>query len=97
MFTVHYGSTVHIHIQGNRRDGGGGHMLHCKAGEANTSLKTASCEAGPGTTLTYGSEIYIWSLLIQEFDDECCFPNSICDLPKCHLYKGYTKLLNIPY
>jgi hypothetical protein len=70
-------------------------VSHCKAGEANTSLKTASCKAGPGTTLTYSSEIYIWSLLIQEFDDECCFPNSICDLPKCHLYKGYTKLLNM--
>ncbi len=39
-------------------------QLHCKAGEANTSLKTASCEAGPGTTLTHSYESYIWSLLI---------------------------------
>ncbi len=59
---------------------------HCKAGEANTSLKTASCEAGPGKTLTHSYESYIWSLLIQDFDDGCCFPNSICDLPKYHLY-----------
>ncbi len=29
------------------------HTKHCKAGEANTSLKTASCEAGPGTTRMY--------------------------------------------
>jgi hypothetical protein len=49
---------------------------HCKAGEANTILKTASCEAGPGTTLTYIYEIYIWSFLIQEFVDGCCYPNS---------------------
>ncbi len=27
--------------------------IHCKAGEANTSLKTASCEVGPGTTRMY--------------------------------------------
>jgi hypothetical protein len=27
--------------------------VHCKASDANTSLKTASCEAGPGTTLMY--------------------------------------------
>jgi hypothetical protein len=60
--------------------------LHCKAGEANTSLKTASCEAGPGTTLTHSYESYIWSLPIQDFDDGCYFPNSICDLPKYHLY-----------
>jgi hypothetical protein len=32
---------------------------HCKAGEANTSLKTASCEAGPGTTRMYSLEICI--------------------------------------
>ncbi len=51
-------------------------MLYCKAGKANTSLKTATCEAGPGTTLTYIYEIYIWSFLIQEFVDECCDPNS---------------------
>ncbi len=51
-------------------------ILHCKAGEANTSLKTASCEAGPGTTPTDSYEIYIWSLLIQEFIDGCCYPNS---------------------
>jgi hypothetical protein len=50
--------------------------LHCKAGEANTSLKTASCEAGPGTMLKYSYEIYIWRLLIQEFVDGCCCPNS---------------------
>jgi hypothetical protein len=51
-----------------------------KAGEANMRLKTA-CEAGPGTTRNYSLEICLWSLLIQEFVDECCFPNSICDLP----------------
>ncbi len=45
--------------------------MHGKTGEANTSLKTASCEAGPGTTLTYSYEIYLWSLLIQDFDDGC--------------------------
>ncbi len=66
---------------------------HCKAGEVITSLKTASCEAGPGTTLIYSLEICIWSLLIQEFDDGCCFPNSTCDLPKCHLYKEYMSSL----
>ncbi len=27
--------------------------VHCKAGEANTSSKTASCEAGPGTMRIY--------------------------------------------
>jgi hypothetical protein len=32
-------------------------MIHCKAGEAYTSLKTASCEAGPGTTLIHSMEI----------------------------------------
>ncbi len=58
------------------------HTLHCKAGEAYASFKTASCETGPGTKLIYSLEICIWSLLIQEFDDGCCFPNSICDLPK---------------
>jgi hypothetical protein len=50
--------------------------VHCKAGEANTILKTASCETGPGTTLTYSYESYIWRLLIQEFFDGCCCPNS---------------------
>jgi hypothetical protein len=70
--------------------------LHCKASEVNTSLKTASCEAGPGTTLMYSLVICSWSLLIQEFDDGCCFLISICYLPKCHLYKEYMKLLNTP-
>jgi hypothetical protein len=32
-------------------------ILHCKPGEANTRLKTASCEAGPGTTLMCSMEI----------------------------------------
>ncbi len=71
-------------------------ILH-KAGEANTSLKTASCEAGSGTTLIHSMEICVWSLLFQEFDDGCCFPNPICDSPKRHLYKEYMKLLNTPY
>jgi hypothetical protein len=39
-------------------------------------LKTASCETGPGTTLTYSYEIYIWRLVTQEFVDGCCSPNS---------------------
>jgi hypothetical protein len=69
--------------------------LHCKAGEANTSLKTASCEAGPGTTLIHRKAICIWSFLIQEFDDGCCCPNSLCNFLKCHLCEEYMKLLNI--
>jgi hypothetical protein len=51
-------------------------ILHCKAGEAYASLKNASCETWPGTTLIYSSEICMCSLLIQDFDDGCCFPNS---------------------
>jgi hypothetical protein len=42
-------------------------QLHFKA---HMSLKTASCEAGLGTTLRYSLEIYICSSLIQEFF--CC-------------------------
>jgi hypothetical protein len=53
---------------------------HGKAGEVYTSLKTASCETGPGTTLIHNKESCIWSLQIQEYDDGWCFPNSICDL-----------------
>ncbi len=68
--------------------------VHCKPGEANTSLKTATCEAGPGTTHIFSFEICIWSLLIQEFVDGWCSPNSICDLPKCYLYIDYRELLN---
>jgi hypothetical protein len=40
-------------------------QLHCKASEANTSLKTVSCETGPGTTLTYSLEIYKRILLVS--------------------------------
>jgi hypothetical protein len=67
--------------------------MHCKAGEANTRLKTVSCEAGLGTTLIYSLEICIWSLLIQEFVDECCFPHFICDLLKCYMYKRICEAL----
>ncbi len=70
--------------------------VHCKPGEANTSLRTATCEAGPGTTHMYSLEICIWSLLIKEFFDGWCSPNSICDLPKCYLYIDYRELLNKP-
>jgi hypothetical protein len=68
--------------------------VHGKAGEAYTNLKTASCEMGPGTTLIHNKESCIWSLQIQEYDDGCCFPNSICDLLQCNLYLHYMKLLN---
>ncbi len=34
-------------------------MPHGKADEAYTSLKTASCETGPGTTLIYSKEIWM--------------------------------------
>jgi hypothetical protein len=67
-----------------------GHLensMHCKASEANMSLKTASCEAGPGTTLIHIMEICIWSLLIQEYDDGYCFLNSICASDRKGLYQ----------
>ncbi len=54
--------------------------LHCKPGEANTRLITASCEAGPGTTHMWILEICIRSLLILDFAARCVFHNSIFGL-----------------
>ncbi len=48
-------------------------LEHGKLGEAYTRLKTASCEAGPGTTHMCTLEICIWSLHIRCLDD-CATP-----------------------
>jgi hypothetical protein len=44
--------------------------LHCKPGKAYMHLKTATCEAGPGTTHMCSSEICMCSVIIHHFDDE---------------------------
>ncbi len=46
---------------------------HGKAVEAYTSLKTASCEMGPGTTLIHSKEICIWSLQSKNMMMEITF------------------------
>jgi hypothetical protein len=56
--------------------------VHGKPGEAYTRLKTASCEAGPGTTHMCTLEICIWSLHIPNNADRCAFNNSIFDFSK---------------
>ncbi len=48
----------------------------CKPGEAYTRLKTASCEAGPGTTHMWTLEICIWSLQIPDNADKCALDYS---------------------
>jgi hypothetical protein len=60
--------------------------MHCKPSEAYTRLKTASCEAGPGTTHMWILEICLWSLQILEIAARYVFHNSVFGLSKCHLY-----------
>ncbi len=68
---------------------------HGKPGEAYTRLKTASCEAGPGTTHMCTLEICIWSLHIPNNADRCAFNNSIFDFWKSYLYIDPVKFLNL--
>jgi hypothetical protein len=58
--------------------GSPGHIVgvHCKPGEAYTRLKTASCEASPGTTHMCTLEICIWSLQIPDNADKCALDYS---------------------
>jgi hypothetical protein len=58
-------------------------------------LKTASCEAGPGTTHMCTLEICIWSLHIPNNADRCAFNNSIFDFWKSYLYIDPVKFLNL--
>ncbi len=71
------------------------HQPHCKPCEAYTCLKTASCEAGPGTTHMWILDICIRSLLIHDFSDRCVFHNSIFGLLKCYLYIEVRKYLKL--
>jgi hypothetical protein len=72
--------------------------LHCKAGEPNAYLKTASCKVFPGTmpmcTVVWET-MYLWRLQIQKFADEWGFPNSIIGLLKFYLYSSIMKYLNL--
>jgi hypothetical protein len=43
---------------------------HCKPGKAYMRLKTATCEAGPGTTHMCTLGICMCSVIIHHFDDE---------------------------
>jgi hypothetical protein len=69
----------------------------CKPGEAYTLLKTASCEAGQGTTHICTFEICIWSLQILEIADRCAFYNSTFGFSKCPLYIEIMKNLNLSW
>ncbi len=66
------------------------YTVHCKPGEAYTCLKTASCEAGPGTMHMSILDICIRSLLILDFAARCVFHNSIlaCQNVICTLNLG---------
>jgi hypothetical protein len=71
------------------------HGIHCKPGEAYMRLKTASCEAGPGTTHMCTLEICIWSLRIPNNADRCALNNSIIGFSKCYLYSDPMKYLKL--
>jgi hypothetical protein len=50
--------------------------MHFKPSNANTRLKTTTCEGGSGTTRIYSLEICISSSLILQIVDEYNFPDS---------------------
>ncbi len=70
-------------------------MIHCKPGEAYTSLKTASCEEGLGTTHMCTLEICIWSLQIPNNAGRCAIKNSTFGFSKCYFYIDPLKYLKL--
>jgi hypothetical protein len=75
------------------------HVLACLQQLGETYFRCLICNwnqrSRQGATCTCSSEICMWSLLIQQFDDACDFPNATFALLKYHLCIEIVQYLNI--